>query len=59
MVSFIFYIPWITWVIGYPIYKMVMGEDVWKSNIFVPIVWILCIIGNVLNVLNVIISFIH
>ena len=57
MVSFIFYIPWITWVIGYPIYKKIMGEDVWKSNIFVPIVWILCIIGNVLNVLNVIISF--
>ena len=57
MVSFIFYIPWITWVIGYPIYKKIRGEDVWKSNIFVPIVWILCIIGNVLNVLNVIISF--
>ena len=46
MISIICLLPWFLWIIGYPIYKRIKHENVWKSNIYVPVIWILCVFGN-------------
>ena len=46
MISIICLLPWFFWIVGYPIYKKIKHEDVWESNIYVPVIWILCVLGN-------------
>ena len=46
MISIICLLPWVLWIVGYPIYKRIKHENVWKSNIYVPANWILYVIGN-------------
>ena len=43
------YIPWIVWIIGFPIYKKIRRENVWKSKVYIPVVWILTVLGCILN----------
>ena len=47
MISIICLLPWFLWTVGYPIYKKIKHENVWESNIYVPVIWILCVLGNV------------
>lgn len=42
---------WFLWIIVYPIYKKIKHEDVWDNNIYIPMIWILCILGNVVNLI--------
>lgn len=42
------YIPWIVWIIGFQIYKKIRRENVWKSKVFIPVMWILMIFGQFL-----------
>lgn len=42
------YIPWIVWVIAFPIYKKIRRENVWESKVFIPVMWILIIFGQFL-----------
>lgn len=43
------YIPWIVWVIAFPIYKKIRKENVWESNVYIPVMWIFTILGWILN----------
>lgn len=43
------YIPWIVWVIAFPIYKKIRGENVWESKVYIPVMWIFTVLGCVLN----------
>lgn len=42
-------LPWIIWIIGYLIYRKIKHKDVFDSNIYVPVMWVLCILGNAVN----------
>ena len=46
MISIICLLPWVLWIVGYPIYKRIKHENVWESNIYIPVIWILCVLGN-------------
>ena len=41
------FITLVFWIVGYPICKRIKHENVWESNIYVPVIWILCVLGNV------------
>lgn len=43
------YIPWFVWIIGFPIYKKIRRENVWKSKVYFPVAWILTVLGCILN----------
>nr|DAK62240.1 MAG TPA: hypothetical protein [Caudoviricetes sp.] len=43
------YIPWLAWVIGFPIYKKIRRENVWKSKVYIPVMWIFTVLGWILN----------
>lgn len=42
------FIPWLVWMIGFHIYKKIKQEEVWKSDVFTPVMWILMIFGQFL-----------
>lgn len=42
------YIPWLVWMIGFHIYKKIQKEEVWESDVFIPVMWILIIFGQFL-----------
>lgn len=43
------YIPWIVWIIAFPIYKKIRRENVWKSKVYIPVVRIFTVLGWILN----------
>lgn len=45
----IVYIPWLVWVIGFPIYKKIRRENVWESKVYIPVMWIFTVLGWILN----------
>ena len=49
MISIICLLPWFFWIVGYPICKRIKHENVWESNIYVPVIWILCVLGNTVS----------
>lgn len=46
MISIICILPWFLWTVGYPIYKIIKDENILESNIYTPVIWILCVLGN-------------
>lgn len=42
------YIPWLVWVIGFQIYKKIRRGEVWESDVFISVMWILMIFGQFL-----------
>ena len=42
------YIPWLAWMIGFHIYKKIRRGEVWESDVFIPVMWILIIFGQFL-----------
>lgn len=42
-------LPWVIWMFGCPIYKKIKHEDICNSKIYIPVIWILCILGNAVN----------
>lgn len=42
------YIPWLVWMIGFHIYKKIRRGEVWESDVFIPVMWILMIFGQFL-----------
>lgn len=40
------YIPWLVWMIGFHIYKKIRRGEVWESDVFIPVMWILMIFGQ-------------
>ena len=49
MISIVCLLPWFLWTVGYPIYKKIKHEDVLESNIYTPVIWILCVLGNTVS----------
>lgn len=43
------YIPWFVWVIGFHIYKKIRREEAWESDVFIPVMWVLMIFGQILH----------
>lgn len=43
------YIPWLVWMIGFHIYKKIQREEVWESDVFIPVMWVLIILGQILQ----------
>lgn len=43
------YIPWIVWIIVFPIYKKIRRENVWESKVYIPVMWIFTVLGWILN----------
>ena len=43
------YIPWIVWIIGFPIYKKIRRENVWESKVYITVTWILTVIECILQ----------
>lgn len=43
------FIPWLVWVIGFPIYKKIRSENVWESKVYIPVMWIFTVLGWILN----------
>lgn len=52
MKSIICLSPWSIWIIGYPIYKKIKHESLYESNIYIPVIWILCILGNAVSLIS-------
>lgn len=47
MMDIICSVPFVFVGLGYPIYKKIKHESVLESKIYIPVLWILCILGNV------------
>jgi hypothetical protein len=43
------YIPWLVWIIAFPIYKKIRRENVWESKVYTPVMWIFTVLGCILN----------
>lgn len=49
MMDIICSVPFVFVWLGYPIYKKIKHESVLESKMYIPILWILCILGNVVK----------